>query len=51
MAGPFPDDAGNDALAAWLSAGGRWLALHGTSGGKAVRVDSPDGGRARGERE
>ena len=47
VAGPFPDEAGNDALAAWLSAGGHWLALHGTSGGKAVRVPATDGGRAR----
>jgi hypothetical protein len=43
VAGPFPDETRNDALAAWLEAGGRWLALHGTSGGKAVRVASPEG--------
>lgn len=45
VAGPFPDEAQNAALAAWLEAGGRWVALHGTSGGKAVRVR--DEGRTR----
>jgi hypothetical protein len=39
VAGPFPAGAGNDALAAWLEDGGRWLALHGTSGGKAVKTE------------
>jgi uncharacterized protein len=38
VAGPFPDDQQNRFLAEWLSGGGRWLALHGTSGGKAVPV-------------
>jgi hypothetical protein len=38
VAGPFPDETQNRDLRAWLEAGGRWLALHGTSGGKAVRV-------------
>jgi hypothetical protein len=38
VAGPYPDPAQNDALRKWLAAGGRWLALHGTSGGKAARV-------------
>ena len=39
VAGPFPSGAGNEALANWLAAGGRWLALHGTSGGKAVKTE------------
>jgi type 1 glutamine amidotransferase len=38
VAGPFPDDAQNAMLRQWIEAGGRWLALHGTSGGKAARV-------------
>jgi uncharacterized protein len=36
VAGPFPDDRQNQALREWLAGGGRWLALHGTSGGRAV---------------
>ncbi len=39
VAGPFPMGAGNDALSDWLEQGGRWLALHGTSGGKAVKTE------------
>jgi hypothetical protein len=38
VAGPYPDAEQNRALQQWLEAGGRWFALHGTSGGKAVRV-------------
>jgi hypothetical protein len=38
VAGPFPAGAGNAALASWLEKGGRWFALHGTSGGKAVKT-------------
>ncbi len=38
VAGPFPDAAQNAAIRAWLSAGGRWFALHGTSGGRAARI-------------
>ena len=37
VAGPYPSGAGNQALLDWLQAGGRWFALHGTSGGKAVK--------------
>jgi hypothetical protein len=37
-AGPYPDPDQSRALQSWLEAGGRWLALHGTSGGKAARV-------------
>lgn len=38
VAGPYPNDEQNHAIRQWLLDGGRWLALHGTSGGKAVRV-------------
>lgn len=41
VAGPYPDHRQSAALAEWLEAGGRWLALHGSSGGRAVR--RPDG--------
>ena len=37
-AGPYPTDEQNDFIRNWLDAGGRWLALHGTSGGRAARV-------------
>ena len=39
VAGPFPVGAGNAALQDWLSAGGKWFALHGTSGGKAAKSE------------
>jgi type 1 glutamine amidotransferase len=39
VAGPYPDAAQSAALQDWLAAGGHWLALHGTSGGKAARVE------------
>jgi type 1 glutamine amidotransferase len=38
VAGPYPDDEENERLHGWLDDGGRWLALHGTSGGKAARI-------------
>jgi uncharacterized protein len=38
VAGPYPNDEQNEILRQWLDQGGRWLGLHGTSGGKAVRV-------------
>jgi len=38
VAGPYPDAAQCQVLQRWLEAGGHWLALHGTSGGKAERV-------------
>ena len=41
VAGPMPDEAQCALVEEWLEAGGRWLALHGTSGGKAVPL--PDG--------
>src|SRR3954463_2677130 len=37
VAGPYPDTAQCRAIRGWLEAGGRWLALHGTSGGRAQR--------------
>jgi uncharacterized protein len=39
VAGPFPDEEQNRLLREWLEGGGRWLALHGTSGGRAAPVD------------
>lgn len=39
VAGPYPDAAQTDAIRRWLEAGGRWLGLHGTSGGRAQRVE------------
>ena len=44
VAGPFADDEGTAFLRKWLEAGGRWLALHGSSGGKAV-LDKTTGRR------
>lgn len=38
VAGPYPDAEQNRFLKRWLEDGGRWLGLHGTSGGKAVPV-------------
>jgi len=39
VAGPYPDAAQTRTLEEWLKSGGTWLALHGTSGGKAQRVE------------
>src|ERR1700758_4719962 len=39
VAGPYPDAAQTRAIEAWLEAGGHWLGLHGTSGGRAERVE------------
>jgi len=39
VAGPYPDAAQCRSMQRWLEAGGRWLGLHGTSGGRAERVD------------
>jgi uncharacterized protein len=39
VAGPYPDAAQCRAIERWLGAGGHWLALHGTSGGRAERVE------------
>ena len=39
VAGPYPDAAQCHAIESWLEAGGHWLGLHGTSGGRAERVE------------
>lgn len=39
VAGPYPDVAQTGAIRRWLEAGGHWLGLHGTSGGRAERVE------------
>ena len=39
VAGPYPDATQSRAIRTWLEAGGRWLGLHGTSGGRAERVE------------
>lgn len=39
VAGPYPDAGQCRVLAEWLAKGGHWLALHGTSGGRAERVE------------
>jgi uncharacterized protein len=38
VAGPYPDAAQTRAIRHWLEAGGHWVGLHGTSGGRAERV-------------
>ena len=45
VAGPYANDEQADLLDAWLRKGGRWLALHGTCGGKAVRTGRADNRR------
>jgi uncharacterized protein len=39
VAGPYPDAAQCPVIRSWLEGGGHWLALHGTSGGRAERVE------------
>ena len=39
VAGPYPDASQSAAIARWVEAGGHWLGLHGTSGGRAARVE------------
>jgi type 1 glutamine amidotransferase len=39
VAGPYPDAAQCHAIQNWLEAGGHWFGLHGTSGGRAERVE------------
>ncbi|MQA00660.1 MAG: hypothetical protein GEU80_15255 [Dehalococcoidia bacterium] len=46
VAGPFADDEQTRFLSDWLAGGGRWLALHGSSGGQARR-DPAQGNRRR----
>ena len=45
VAGPYPDAGQTRAIQHWLEAGGHWLGLHGTSGGRAVRVEGARGRR------
>jgi type 1 glutamine amidotransferase len=39
VAGPYPDAGQCRTIQHWLEAGGHWLGLHGTSGGRAERVE------------
>ena len=39
VAGPYPDGAQCRAIRTWMEGGGHWLGLHGTSGGRAERVE------------
>jgi type 1 glutamine amidotransferase len=39
VAGPYANEEQNQVMRQWLEDGGRWLALHGSSGGKAKRVN------------
>lgn len=39
VAGPYPDAAQCRVIRHWLETGGHWLGLHGTSGGRAERVE------------
>lgn len=45
VAGPFADEYQTGVIRDWLGDGGRWLALHGSSGGKAERIGREDGRR------
>jgi type 1 glutamine amidotransferase len=45
VAGPFPDDRQVELIEEWLDGGGRWLALHGTSGGRALPMPGGSPGR------
>ena len=38
VSGPFMADPEAEYVQNWLEEGGRWLALHGSSGGKAARI-------------
>lgn len=42
VAGPYPDSGQTDAIRRWIAQGGRWVGLHGTSGGRATRVSADD---------
>ena len=39
VAGPYPNADQTRAMRGWIEAGGHWLGLHGTSGGRAQRVE------------
>lgn len=45
VAGPHLNDEQSELVKGWLEGGGHWLALHGTSGGRAVPVTEPRKGR------
>ncbi len=45
VAGPFLTPEQADEVEHWMETGGRWVALHGTSGGKAARI--PDSKRRK----
>jgi type 1 glutamine amidotransferase len=38
VAGPFLNDEQNRGVRQWINEGGKWLGLHGSSGGKSARV-------------
>lgn len=46
-AGPFANDEQADTIEQWMAGRGRWLALHGSSGGKAIKITTPDGPRKK----
>ncbi|MFN8556710.1 MAG: ThuA domain-containing protein [Dehalococcoidia bacterium] len=39
VAGPYPDAEQTAVIRRWVEEGGHWLGLHGTAGGRAVRVE------------
>ena len=39
VAGPYPNDVQCEEMEQWMADGGRWFALHGTSGGRAARIE------------
>lgn len=45
VAGPYPDATQTQAIESWVRRGGHWLALHGTSGGRAQRFEGVSGRR------
>ena len=45
VAGPFADEYQTGVIRDWVGEGGHWLALHGSSGGKAERIGRADGRR------
>ena len=45
VAGPHLVSAQNDLVQEWIARGGRWLGLHGTSGGRAGRIEGEPGAR------
>ena len=45
VAGPYPNASQTETIRQWLQSGGHWLGLHGTSGGRAERVEGARGRR------